>query len=141
MNKFKPGDKFVTGNGTTGKIVKICWNSILGEDEYIVTWDHMPGAGECSYVCSEVESEWQHKMLTGVRAVIKVNGQPVAYACDPIKVSHGIGGFGRIEEIKEFDGTVEMSCTMTRGPCEHEWVDIGFAHSKMVCKKCDKEKV
>lgn len=25
--------------------------------------------------------------------------------------------------------------------CEHEWVDIGFRHLKIICKKCDKEKV
>ncbi len=23
--------------------------------------------------------------------------------------------------------------------CPHEWVDVGFNHSKMVCKKCDIE--
>jgi hypothetical protein len=25
-------------------------------------------------------------------------------------------------------------------PCQHTWVDIGFHHSKIVCKKCNQEK-
>lgn len=24
--------------------------------------------------------------------------------------------------------------------CDHEWVDVGFNHPKLVCKKCDKDK-
>lgn len=24
--------------------------------------------------------------------------------------------------------------------CDHEWVDVGFHFTKMVCKKCDKDK-
>lgn len=25
-------------------------------------------------------------------------------------------------------------------PCKHDWVNMGFMHVTMVCKKCDKEK-
>ncbi len=141
MNKFKAGDRFETSKGHVGTIIKIGWNSILGEDEYVVTWDHMPQSGECSYISSEAESDWKpiRKVVVGSKAVLKFRGQPFGFAeVKDFKIDYPAGS---IEEITEHPKEVSFECSVVRNGCNHEWVDVGFSYSKMVCKKCDKEKV
>jgi hypothetical protein len=37
------------------------------------------------------------------------------------------------EVIKEEDEIIHS--------CEHEWINVGFTHITLVCKKCNKDKV
>lgn len=115
--KFKTGDNFrVIENGLLGEIMGISFNSIYQCEEYIVQWAHTPGKHE-TYPVDECDLIWELEPCPVVNVYVKLN-KPVDFI--------------------EFKGI--PTWVGENKNCNHEWVDVGFHHSKIVCKHCPEVK-
>ena len=112
--KFKAGDNIrVIENNLLGKIVGISFNSINQCDEYVVKWPHHQY--EESYPVDECDSIWALEPCPVVDTYIKLP-KPIDFIQFDFKVT----------------GPVKVECNGY-----HTWIDVGFHHSKFVCKYCD----
>lgn len=109
-DRFKCNDE----NGHTGTIQSCSYNSIFGEWEYYVKWDHI--ATTYSYTVNDVKDLWEKI------SEIKDSVDSGIYGVDP---SSPMGDKQYVNPLY----------------CNHKWVDVGFRHSKVVCSICDTEKV
>ena len=117
--KFKPKQSFyVIESGLKGKIIAISFNSIYQQEEYVVEWNHESGIHQ-TYEINECDPIWEHDVACPVvdtyNVMVKnaVNSIPISTIINP-----------------------EIMCNAYN----HDWVDVGFHHSKIVCKVCDRVK-
>ena len=112
--KFKAGDNFkVIDSGLLGKIVGTTWNSMHQCEEYIVKWSHHKY--EETYPVDECDPIWELEPCPVVNSFLTIQN-----AINSIPI-----------EIK-MDGPIKVQCNGF-----HTWIDVGFHHSKFVCKYCD----
>lgn len=138
--KFVPGDNFrVTENGLTGTVVRLSFNSVFQEHEYVVKWDHLPTKEEC-YSASDADLIWEKISLpVGNCAVMQnpIYPSQVTVTPDPNNPSQ----FTVHAKVPIPHINVNITMDKISSYCDHEYVDIGFRHTKLVCKKCDREKL
>lgn len=127
MYKFQPNDQFeVKENGLRGLISAVSFNSIHQEEEYYVIWDAFPDKGEICYMAADVGDLWA-KIGEIADATEDWNGY----------LPNGV--YKVDESYSEKCKKVEPEGMKTK-ECEHKWVEVGFTHTKEVCKFCDTEK-
>lgn len=121
---FDIGDRIlVPSNGFTAVIVAISYSTATGH-EYRVIWDHTPNA-EYSYIASDVDNQWQLLGKNYFHANVVTLPAGVEYI--PLEV--------------KIDSSIEANSIKVQCNGHHTWIDVGFHHSKMVCKYCDQEKM
>ena len=150
--KFKIGEKIFDKVKGEGTIDGYHYNSIFGDDEYIVKWDN--GATETiemavgdsywSYVLdpdsqsfldklgppasgSGAPKDVSKKLLYGNNPVFKINGEVIA----EIK---GVS----FEEVRK-NGDIHIVGSVSTKDCNHDPIDVGFVRPKMVCRKCNED--
>lgn len=130
---FQANDRFrVKDSGLEGTINAVSFNSIYQETEYYVTWDAFPEKGQCCHTASNVDSIWEK--VTELKKALDAGG----YNGDP--------GIGYINQDPDILPRSRANPNWKWGDeyevkkeCDHKWVEIGFMHTKMVCKHCDIE--
>lgn len=130
--KFQIGDKFTTPNSITGKIVgtqrKYGYDANYNRTlihEYVVFWDHM-SVPKQPFVYEAVEAE-------RIWSPVLAPGQTYQGQWQNLSMSQDINP-------TDFLGVPKLNSENSTQECNHEFVDVGFHWSKIVCKHCDKEK-
>ena len=130
--KFQVGEKIFCAKNGEGEVTGYGYNHLFGDEEYIVKWDN---GREETYEQGIADSTWSYvlnesnTLPTGKKKAsfpksmeLLVNGKPVK---------------GLIETSMSY---IPVSVTISKEECSHkETVDVGFMHTKLVCKKCNKE--
>ena len=125
--KFQVKDRFrVIENGLEGIISATSFNSIYQETEYYVTWDSFPNKGQCSYMASEVDSMWEK--IAKIKEMFKTANAGSGYISQDTHLPEGSPWINDNSDFK-----------MPKIECDHKWVEVGFNHTKIVCKHCDVE--
>jgi len=126
--KFQIGDRIqVNDNGSTALIVAI--DSSFAPygitHMYTIIWYSFRDMGECSYAANDVDDMWTK--IDNIRdAQIGIEYAP-ADVND--RLPRGLSSQGLMDPGIEF-----------KKECTHKWVEVGFAHTKIVCYHCDMEK-
>lgn len=111
--KFKKGDRIrATDTGLEAEIVGIAVHPFLLISQYQVVWDGFKGA-VVSYAADDVDSMWELVINNTLTVTLPKS----------------------IDFIP-----VELDWSGIKSSCDHKWVEVSFAHSKMVCFHCDTEK-
>lgn len=139
---FKANDRFeVKENGLTGTIHAVSFNSIYQETEYYVTWDSFPEKGQCCYMATDADDMWQK--LNDLTKALEAGQYNIDTDASP--------GRGYVnQDGHTFTFTIPGGYTLVgmdlahppkqeKKDCDHKWIEVGFMHTKIVCKHCDVE--
>lgn len=88
---------------------------------YTVKWDGKLGVGSRT-THEGYELRRVLRPLVGKKVKLTINGMDIPEV-GHISFDYRLGGI-----------------TVSRTTCSHEWVDVGFNHSNIVCKKCNTPK-
>ena len=130
---FQANDRFrVKENGLEGIVNAVSFNSIYQETEYYVTWDSFPNKGQVCYMATDVDSIWEKmaKLKEALEAAEPNRGY-VSQDGDTYHLPNGGTLIGMNRPSNEN--------TTSKQLCDHKWVEVGFHHTKVVCKFCDVE--
>lgn len=109
--KFSKGDRIRSKDtGLEAEITGVVVHPFLLINQYHVVWDGFPSA-MVTYVADDVDSLWD---LVSKNITVKL-----PHAIDFIPLS--------------------LDFNNIKSSCDHKWVEVSFAHSKMVCFHCDAE--
>jgi RNAse (barnase) inhibitor barstar len=109
--KFNKGDRIrAKDTGLEAEIVGVVVHPFLLITQYQTVWDGFKGA-IVAYNADDVDSLWD---LVSTNVVVKL---PAAIDFVPLNL--------------DWSGI--------KSTCDHKWVEVSFAHSKMVCFHCDME--
>lgn len=122
--KFHPDDLIqVKENGLKAKVIYTSFNAILQEWEYNIAWETASSLFKGtvhSYAASEVDDIWEKigvDTSSGARTITLPEGNPYK------------------DLLEQWNNTYRP-----KKECDHKWVEVSFAHSKMVCFHCNMEK-
>lgn len=130
--KFDLWDRIeVKSNGLKARVVTINHRRVQGFitfTEYGVIWDSGGGGQICSYMAHDVDPIWEK--LDSIKASqMEDEGNPGKGYTNQDGLPRGLYGFD----------PAYPPYPPLKKECDHKWVDIGFTHSKIVCKHCDME--
>jgi hypothetical protein len=118
--KFSVGDRIrVISNGSLGKIIATDFDITTRQPEYVVLWE----SGKTNqYPTDDCDRIWEL--------------DPQAPLPQGWGATQGWHGTDFSLMGKEDKGGKQAACNYF----DHEWVDVGFSFTKLVCKKCNVDK-